>query len=100
MPRYTFADDLPRKPPSIWDADTIKAWALEFFCGTLRNRDVAREPTWMYSRRSRKEFPMAAPLLGQYSTRPLLEVEKGFSVVVESGGEVFDRALAQIGHAL
>ena len=27
----------------------------------VRNRDVAPEPTWMYSRRSRKEFPMAAP---------------------------------------
>jgi len=61
MPRYTFADDLPRQPPSIWDADTIKAWALEFFCGTLRNRDVAREPTWRYSRRSRKNIPMTAP---------------------------------------
>lgn len=34
------------------------------FCGTLRNRDVAREATWTYLRRSRKSAPMAAPSKG------------------------------------
>ena len=67
---------------------------MGIFCGTLRNRDVAREPTWTYSRRSRKEFPMAAPLLGRYSAGPLLYIEQGFGVVVEGGGKIFNRALA------
>jgi hypothetical protein len=57
MPRYTFAYYLPRGLNFI----TIWAWASGRLCGTLRNRDVAREPTWMYLRRSRKDVPMTAP---------------------------------------
>jgi len=35
MSRYTFVGFLPRAPPIIWDADTIKAWTWKFFGGTL-----------------------------------------------------------------
>jgi hypothetical protein len=34
---------------------------IGIFLRDARNRDVAREPTWMYLRRSRKNIPMAAP---------------------------------------
>jgi hypothetical protein len=39
-------------------------------------------------------------LLWPFRSHPLLEIEQGFGVVIESGGEIFDRALAQFGHDL
>jgi hypothetical protein len=44
-----------------WDGSVIEAWTLGCYCGTLRNMDVAREPTWMYLRRSRNNNPMTTP---------------------------------------
>jgi len=54
MSRYTFASILPRLL-------FMKVRVSDSFCGTLCDRDVAREPTWMYLRRSRKRNLMAAP---------------------------------------
>ena len=44
-----------------------EVWSSGIVCETLRNKDVAREPTWMYSRRSRKQFPRTAPNRSDYS---------------------------------
>jgi hypothetical protein len=40
---------------------TTEARSSGYLCGTLRNRDVARKPTWTYLRRSRKDIPMTVP---------------------------------------
>ena len=57
---------------------------IGIFLRDARNRDVVirhpgREPTWTYSRRSRKNIPMAAPGYLKSSTwdRGLLLVEQG-----------------------
>jgi len=52
---------------------------IGIFLRDARNRDVAREPTWTYSRRSRKNIPMAAPGYLKSSTwdRGVLLVEQG-----------------------
>jgi hypothetical protein len=37
------------------------------FLRDVRDRDVAQEPTWTYSRRSRKNIAAAAPFTGKYT---------------------------------
>jgi len=60
MPRYTFLGFIPR-----W-LDATGVWPWRLLCGTLRNRDVARVPTWTYLRRSRKAVSVAAHRHGLY----------------------------------
>jgi hypothetical protein len=63
MPRYTFADFPPKQLLDqsfgcftfeayfVEAPNILRAWALVCLFRTLRDRDVAREPTWTYLRR-------------------------------------------------
>jgi hypothetical protein len=49
---------------------------------------------------TKKQTVSEINLLRPFRSHPLLEIEQGFGVVIEDGGEIFDRALAQFGHDL